>query len=341
MSTIVDVCKLAGVSKATVSRVINGTGQVKKSTQETVHAAMEQLGFRPNSLAQALAAKQTNSIGLVVSDFQGDYFGTLLKQASTSAEGANKELIVTNGHNDALREYEAIQLLADRKCDAIVLYSRKMTMEQLQKLKQQLSVPLVLINRELSEPLFHSVTFDQRSPVNLMMNHLIAYGHRKIACITGPIETPTTQARLTAYKEVLQQHAIRFNEHLVKNVKYGLQDGYDACQELIKSNLPFSALFAFNDEMALGALKALTDAGIRVPEQVSIAGIDNIPMTKFSHPTISTIDLPIEEVTKHAVEIALKLAAGEQCAFLNQYKGKLLQRDSVLPYHSHKNWLTC
>ena len=141
MSTIVDVCKLAGVSKTTVSRVINGTGQVKKSTRDAVEAAMEQLGYRPNSLAQALARKETNSIGLVISDFQGAYFGALLEQASTSAELAHKELFITDGHNDCKREYEAILRLEDRRCDAIVLYSRKMSMEQLQTLKQQLTVP--------------------------------------------------------------------------------------------------------------------------------------------------------------------------------------------------------
>ena len=341
MSTIVDVCKLAGVSKTTVSRVINGTGQVKKSTRDAVKAAMEQLGYRPNTLAQSLARKETNSIGLVLSDYEGTYFGNLLKQASTSAELAHKELFITDGHNDSKREYEAILRLEDRRCDAIILYSRKMSMEQLQTLKQQLTVPLVLINRELTEPLFHTITFDQAGAVNTMMNHLISYGHRKIACITGPLNTPTNQARLAAYQNTLKQYAIPFNPNLVKNANYGLQDGYDACQELLDTQQPFSALFAFNDEMALGALKALTEAGIRVPEQVSIAGIDNHPMTKFSHPSISTIDLPVKEVTKHAIKTALSLATGKTCPLSSQYKGTLIQRDSVLPFHSNKNWFTC
>lgn len=341
MSTIVDVCKLAGVSKTTVSRVINGTGQVKKSTQNAVKAAMEQLGYRPNSLAQALARNETNSIGLVISDYEGVYFGTLLKQASASAELAHKELIVTDGHDDSEREYEAILRLQDRRCDAIVLYSRKMSMEQLQKLKQQLTVPLVLINRELTDPIFHTVTFDQAGAVRTMINHLISYGHRKIACITGPLNTPTSQARFAAYQDTLKQYAIPFNPNLVKNANYGIQDGYDACQELIENNIPFSAVFAFNDDMALGALKALTDAGIRVPEQVSIAGIDNNPMTRFSQPSISTIDLPVKEATNHAIQIALKLAQGKTCPFSSQYKGTLIQRDSILPFNSNKNWLVC
>ena len=338
MSTILDVCKLAGVSKTTVSRVINGTGQVKQSTKDVVKAAMEQLEYRPNSLAQALARNETNSIGLVVSDFQGAYFSTLLQQASISTELVHKELIVTNGHNDCDREYEAILRLEDHRCDAIVLYSRKMSIEQLRKLKRQLTVPLVLINRELSEPLFHCVSFDQAGAVKIMMNHLIGYGHKKIACITGPLNRLSNQDRFAGYKEVLKQYAMPFNTNLVKNSDYQLQGGYDACQELLRSQEPFSALIAFNDEMALGALKALTDAGIRVPEQVSVTGIDNYPMTQFSQPSLSTIDIPVKEMTKHAIEVALKLAAGTTCPFSTQYKGTLIQRDSVLPFHSNKIW---
>jgi len=341
MTTIFDVCKLAGVSKTTVSRVINGTGQVKRSTQEVVQVAMEQLGYRPNSMAQALARNQTNSIGLVISDFQGAYFGTLLKQASLSAERVHKELIVTDGHNDSEQEYEAILRLEDRRCDAIVLYSRKMSMEQLHKLKKRLTVPLVLINRQLTEPIFHTVTFDQAGAISIMMNHLISYGHRKIACITGPLQTSTSQTRFASYQTALKQYAIPFNPNLVKNAQYGLQEGYDACQELIGNPLSFSALVAFNDEIALGALKALTDAGIRVPEQVSIVGIDNNPMPRCSKPAISPIDLPIQEMTRQAIEVALKLASGKQCPLAHQYKGKLIQRDSVIPFNSNKNWLSC
>jgi DNA-binding LacI/PurR family transcriptional regulator len=214
-----------------------------------------------------------------------------------------------------------------------------MSISQLQTLKQHLTVPLVVINRELSEPIFHSVTFDQAGAVQMMMDHLIGYGHRKIACITGPLNRPSSQARFAGFQAALKQYAIPFNPNLVKNGHYLLQGGYDACQELLENQQPFSALLAFNDDMAFGAMKALSDAGIRVPEQVSVAGIDNSPMAGFSLPALTSIDLPIQEMTKYAIEIALKLASGKQCALSHQYKGKLLQRDSVVPFNSGENWL--
>jgi LacI family transcriptional regulator len=215
-----------------------------------------------------------------------------------------------------------------------------MSEEQLQKLKNQLTVPLVLINRKLTKPLFHTVTFNQSEAVQVMMNHLISYGHRKIACITGPMNRTSNQDRFSGYQASLKQFSFPFNPNLVTSGNYGLQDGYDACQILLNNQQSFSALLAFNDDMALGALKALTDAGIRVPEQVSIAGIDNNPMTRFSQPAISTIDLPIQEMTKRAIEIALKLSIGEICPLSYQFKGTLIQRDSILPFNSNKSWLT-
>ena len=129
MSTINDVGKLAGVSKATVSRAINNKSHVKESTRQAVFLAMEQLKFKPNSLAQALASNSSNSIGLIISDFDGDYFGILLKQAAMATEKAGKQLIVTDGHNDPLREIKAIESLVDRRCDVIVLYSRTLSQQ--------------------------------------------------------------------------------------------------------------------------------------------------------------------------------------------------------------------
>ena len=338
MSTIVDVCNLAGVSKATVSRVINDTGQVKKSTRDAVYAAMEQLGYRPNQLAQALATNKTNTIGFVVSHFDGAYIGNLLKEASASARQANKQIIVTDCHNDPNLEYETVRQLEGR-CDAIVLYSRTLSYEHIQKLHVQLTTPLVLINRILPEPLFHSVTFDQEAAATTMMTHLIEYGHRKIACITGPLDNPTGNARLAGYINTLKKNDIPYKSSLVKNADYLIEGGYHACQELLKENTPFTAIFAFNDYMALGALKALTESGIKVPEQVSIAGIDNNMLAAYVSPALTTIELPIEAMTRKAVELAIALIDQQSKAASHQYKGKLIQRESVTPFHTSNNWL--
>ena len=140
MITMLDVSIRAGVSKATVSRVLNGTGQVKKSTRDAVFKAMDDLGYRPNFLAQSLANKSSNSIGLVVSNFDGPYFGRLLRKAAKLIEASGKHLIVTDGHDTPEDELQAVQLLADRRCDAIILYTRFMSEPTLMKLLDRKSV---------------------------------------------------------------------------------------------------------------------------------------------------------------------------------------------------------
>ncbi|EDW4398622.1 LacI family transcriptional regulator, partial [Salmonella enterica subsp. enterica serovar Braenderup] len=143
MATMLDVSRHAGVSKATVSRVLNGTGQVKESTRQKVFTAMQALGYRPNLLARSLANRTSNSIGLVVSTFDGFYFGSLLRRASRQAESHNKQLIVTDGHDTPEREQKAVQMLADRQCDAIILYTRYMDEPAILSLIDATEMPLV------------------------------------------------------------------------------------------------------------------------------------------------------------------------------------------------------
>ncbi|MDV5171622.1 LacI family DNA-binding transcriptional regulator [Photobacterium rosenbergii] len=330
MSTIVDVCKLAGVSKATVSRVINGNGPVKESTRHTVYSAMEQLGYRPNTVARALATNETSTLGFVVSDFNGIHFGLLLKQASASTEAANKQLLVTDGHNDPDKEYEAIRKI-EGSCDAIVLYSRTPTDAHINQLAKQLTVPLVVMNRLAPNPLCHVIAFDQQGAVEMMVDYLVSCGHSKIACITGTLNNPTGQARLAGYKNSLLAHGMAFDQELVVYGEYFIESGYRACKELIDKGVDFTAMVAFNDHMAFGALKALSEVGISVPEQVSIIGIDDDPTSSFSSPTLTTVELPIEKMTKHAIELALALTKDKKTPSFHLYTGRLIKRESVIP----------
>ncbi len=294
MATINDVCKLVGVSKATVSRAINAKGQVKESTRKAVFAAMQELGFKPNRLAQALATNSSNSIGLVVSNFDGNYFGALLKQAAKAVEDAGKQLIVTDGHDDPQREIAAIDSLVDRRCDAIVLYSRSLSEQDFTDLKQRISVPIVVINRQLKEKAAHAVSFDQYHAAQLAVNHLLDLNHQQIACITSPLNSATGQMRLKGYLNALAERGIG------------------------------------NDNMAIGAIKALFEAGLKVPDDVSVIAIDNETVSAFLSPSLSTVELPIVNITDTAMQIALDLAKGKAVeAGCKLFQGKLIVRDST------------
>ncbi|MGL5384630.1 MAG: LacI family DNA-binding transcriptional regulator [Serratia sp. (in: enterobacteria)] len=329
MITMLDVSIRAGVSKATVSRVLNGTGQVKKSTRDAVFKAMDELGYRPNFLAQSLANKSSNSIGLVVSNFDGPYFGRLLRQAAKLIEASGKHLIVTDGHDTPEDELQAVRLLADRRCDAIILYTRFMSESALMELLE--SLPVMVINRDLPQARERCVFFEQQQAAFNAVDYLIGQGHREIACITGPIDTPTAQSRLAGYRQALEHHQITFNDALITNGDSSVPGGYHSCNALLAGGSPFSALFASNDDMAIGAMKALHQAGKRLPEDVSLFGFDDEPSAAYLQPALSTIYLPIDAMIEAAISQALRLINGEALQPLTPFVGELKLRESVVP----------
>ena len=331
MVTMLDVALRAGVSKATVSRVLNGIGQVKESTREQVFNAMEELGYRPNFLARSLANRSSNSVGLVVSTFDGFYFGRLLQQASRQTEAWGKQLIVTDGHDTPQKELEAVQMLVDRHCDAIVLYTRFMNERTLLSLMNSIKVPLVVINRDISLARDRCVFFEQQDAAFKATDYLIQQGHREIACITVPISTPTGQARLMGYRKALQKHGIAYSEDRVKYGDSTMTLGHKLCQELLESRVPFTALFACNDDMALGASKALHQAGRRIPQDISLFGFDDAPSAQWLEPALSSVYLPIDSMITTAIDQAIKLANGEPIEAIPPFVGKLVLRESVEP----------
>lgn len=331
MATINDVCKLAGVSKATVSRVLNETGQVKAQTREAVLAAMQQLGYQPNSLAQALATNTTNSIGLVLPHFESSYFGSILFEAEQGAQKAGKKLLVVNSKNSEQGEKEAVATLAAQRCDAILLYSRHLSEVQLLELQQQYPSPLVILNRRLHHPQLHSFGLDQTQISQLAMQHLLNLGHRQIACITSPLVSETGKIRYQVYQQALHEQGIELNSSLVIEGDNTLLGGYQAMQQLLQQGISMSAVFACNDDMALGAMRAMHEHVINVPKQVSLIGIDNEPAAAFAIPSLSSVSLPIGELTQQAMSLAVEIANKKpQDAQHRLYQGSLIARESTI-----------
>lgn len=335
MATMLDVSLRAGVSKATVSRVLNDTGQVKESTRQRVYQAMEELGYRPNFLAQSLATRTSNSIGLVVSSFNGFYFGRLLQQASRQAEAYGKQLIVTDGHDAPEREELAVQMLADRRCDAIILYTRFMSEKAIIRLIDSIPMPLIVINREVFQAPDKCVFFEQQDAAFQAVDYLITLGHHDIACITAPIHTPTGKARLMGYRKALETHGIRWDPDKVKYGDSTMSRGYELCQEILQEGIKVSALFACNDDMALGASKALHQAGLRIPQDISLFGFDDAPSARWLEPGLSTVYLPIDNMITTAIDQAIRLANKEVIAAIPPFTGTLVLRESVTagPFH--------
>lgn len=341
MATINDVCKMTGVSKATVSRAINGTGQVKESTRQAIFAAMEQLNFRPNMLAQALASKTGNSIGLVLSDFDGNYFGQLLKSASRVADETGKQLIVTDGHNRAEREKQAIYSLVDRRCDVLIVYTREMSKQEMIAVQQEVGLPIIYLGRTLPPGTGYSVSFDKNQAAWLPMNHLLSLGHRNIAYFGPPSLTPTGIARMGTYREMLAERGIVFQEEWYQSCQFGLEDGYKAAQRFLASGARCSALFAASDTIAIGAMHAFKEAGLSLPRNMSVASIDDEELALYQTPSLTSAYLPVNDMIQHAMTIALKLMEGIAVPLEPKvFQGELRVRQSTMPPLPHHNTVT-
>ncbi|EPR7548232.1 LacI family DNA-binding transcriptional regulator [Vibrio fluvialis] len=330
MATINDVCKAAGVSKATVSRVLNGSGQVKEATRQVVMKAMSDLGYQPNALAQALATNTSHSIGLILPQFQSSYFGSVLHHAEQGAQQAGKKLLVVNSKDTADGEREAVATLTNQRCDAIMLYSRHLSQDDLDQLQHSIAVPLVVINRQLSIDSVPSFGLDQCQLATIAMQHLLDLGHQRIACITSPLQSETGRLRFGIYQDMLNRHHIECQNEWVAEGNNTLERGYQAAQELLAHGCSFSAIFACNDDMAIGAIRALHDAGLSVPHDVSVIGIDNEPAAAYAIPSLSTVSLPITKLTQDSVALTITLANKQQLAPQHQtYCGELVRREST------------
>lgn len=331
MATINDVRKLAGVSKSTVSRVINGSDNVKPHTRELVLNAMKSLGYQPNVLAQAFARNTANAVGLALPHFDSNYFGCALRQTAQKVQHANKKLFVMDTQNNVEGELEAVRTLANQRCDVIVLYSRHLTEVQLFNLQHQINPPIIVLNRTLAPGHMYSFGFAQEQFGDLAMDHLLALGHRDIACITTPLSHETGKRRLASYKNKLQAAGIDIDDDLIVEGESTLLSGYRGALELLKRKKSFTALFACSDGMGFGALRAFHEKKIKVPDDISIVSIDNEPLTAYSVPSLSSVTVPIEQLTNDAIDLALQIMHTEDYTPTHhEYCGELMVRESSI-----------
>ncbi|CCP05811.1 LacI family DNA-binding transcriptional regulator [Erwinia amylovora] len=333
MITMLDVAKKAGVSKATVSRVLAGNNYVSKTTQERVFKAIKETGYRPNLLARNLATSKSQNIGLVVTNtlYNGPYFSELLFQAATMTEQHGRQLLLADGKHDARQERQAIEFLLDLRCDAIIIYPRFLNTAELDDIIARTSKPIIVVNRQLEKHPAHCVIAAHEKNSFEAVNHLVAQGHRDIAFIRGAFGSPTGLSRFNGYLQALRAHHIVPDEQRVTKGEWTLQSGYAAAQELLARGAQFTALVASNDDMAIGAARALHRAGKRIPQDVSLLSFDDIPMASFFEPPLTTVHVPVGEMIQHTLEKLVLMLDGQSSEPLSAIEGRLMIRDSVAP----------
>ncbi|MCL6404238.1 HTH-type transcriptional regulator GalS [Dickeya dadantii] len=309
MITIRDVARQAGVSIATVSRVLNSSSSVTQQTRELVLQTVEQLGYRPNANAQALASQVSDTIGVVVMDVSDPFFGAMVKAVDTVAQRLQKHVLINNSYHQEEKERHAIEVLIRQRCNALIVHAKALSDEELAEFMDQ--VPgMVLINRLLPDYPHRCVCLDNVSGAMMATRMLLQQGHQRIGYLRSSHPIADVTERLTGWRQALQEQGTEPPDEWIASGEPDLQGGEAAMVELLGRNQQLTAVFAYNDGMAAGALMALKDNGITVPERFSVVGFDDIPISRYTDPRLTTIRYPIVSMAKIATELALKGAAG-------------------------------
>lgn len=332
MTTMLEVAKRAGVSKATVSRVLSCNGYVSQETKDRVFQAIEESGYRPNLLARNLATRRTQTLGLVVTNtlYHGVYFSELLFHAARMTEEKGRQLILADGKHSADEEREAIQYLLDMRCDAIIIYPRFLSVEEMDDIIQKHEQPIMVLNRRLRKNSSHCVWSDHKASCQAAVSQLIDMGHRDIAFITGSLDSPTGIERLSGYKDALAQHHIPLNDALIVEGKWNPESGALGVSTLLSRGEAFTALVASNDDIAIGAVKQLHDSGVATPGQVSVIGFDDVSIAPYIIPSLSSVRIPVTEMIKETISRLIFMLDGGDFTLQQTFSGELILRDSVI-----------
>lgn len=329
MANIYEVAELAGVSLATVSRVINPGTKVSDKTRLKVLAAMKELGFQPNSIAQSLALRTSNSVGVLVSELHGPFYGAMLSVIEETLRAAGKFVLVAAGHNKEEQEREGIRFLVSRNCDALIVHVESLPDKFLVEHNAK-STPIVIVNRKVRGIPDRCFSLNNELGGFLAAQSLLKLKHRKIAYISGPLDWVDAQQRLEGHKRALAEAGVAFDPRMLYESDYHETGGSDALNALFEKGVKFSAVICGNDEMAAGAMAAAHDRGLRIPEELSIVGFDNAPISRYVYPKLSTVHYPINDMSRMAARWVLRNVYSQGDVDTQRvFEPNFVERDSV------------
>ncbi len=328
MATIRDVSTRAGVSAATVSRVINGTSHVCHDKKLKVEKAIRELNYKRGFSTFSPRLNRNGSIGIVVPELGGSIYSSLFQYVEEGFRQFGYHIIGTSGSDDSNKQRESVEYLLSRRVDAIILGNLTLDDDFLMELEQR-GVPLVILNHYVPELADSCIGIDHLSGGRTATEFLLSNGHTQIACIAGPQDKAGARARLQGYKNALSDANIDYNEDLVCEGDYLEASGSKAMERIIKRNQPFTAVFASNDRMAFGAMQTLRKHGKSVPEDISLLGFDNWSFNQYITPGITTINVPLKEMASEAVQLILQKLSKKPCNVEFMLRPTLVERDSV------------
>lgn len=327
------VADLAGVSVATASRVLSGSSHpVSDQTRQRVLDAADELSFQPNRLARALVTARSHTVGVIVHDISDPYFGEIVKGLEDGIHAEDYRLFVASSERDPEQELDYVRALHAHQVDAIVFAASSLTepdyaatlKELVAGFKARGGVVVLLSDHLLEGP---RVLFDNHRAVTDMVDYLVSRGHRRIGYLTGPGDLEVSRVRESGFTDAVRHHGLESGPDHIANGHFTVEGGGEAMADLT-DRVDVTAVLAANDLMAIGAMRMLLESGLRVPEDMSVAGLDDIPIAEYGPVPLTTMRVPTYDIGRQGASLLLRALADEEPEDI-RVEGTIIERDSV------------
>ena len=335
--TVKDIAKKAGVSHTTVSRALHGNSLISDETTERIRRIASQMGYSPSAAARSLKTNRSRVLGVVLSSVDDPFFSEILQGIEEAVQDGGYSLFIASANRDPARERKIVQTMVEHRADGVIICSTSFSSEQSSQLLQY-GVPMVVVNNQAAEDFRYSIYHDDVDGSRQVTRHLIGLGHRRIAYIGNSASGRTTLDRLTGFRQEMESARLTVpGGFIYETAGGGPENGMEAISYFLSLQNRPTAFVCYNDMIAVGVLKGLQQAGIQVPEEISVAGFDNIVFSAYTNPPLTTFDQPKRFIGTEAARLLLELlnssAADELSSQQNVriLKGSLLVRASTGP----------
>jgi DNA-binding LacI/PurR family transcriptional regulator len=314
--TIADVASLAGVSISTVSRVLNGTAVVTDDTLERVQKAIDELHYVPRTAARILASRRTNTLGLLLPEISGAFFAPMIRGIETGVREAGYDLLIysTRGPQTAhsLPKQHLRRPLGEHNTDGLLIFTNSLEASELERL-HSIGFPVVMLHQSSPPGMnFPFVTIENKKASEALVSHLIeVHGRQRIVFLRGPEDHEDSRLREAGYQRALDKHGLPYEPKLVAQADFLERGAYQAVCRLLAEDISFDGIFSGDDDSANGVMRALREVGIRIPQDVSLVGFDDLPYAQHVAPPLSTVHSPVEQVGLEGARLLIRLIGGE------------------------------
>lgn len=329
--TIKDIADKLGVSVSTVSFVLNDKGEISQSTREKIKEAAFNMGYRPDYLARSLVTGRSHTIGVIIPDISNQFFAETVRHIQTELSTYGYDIILCNSEEQAKNDVKYIDWLASRRVDGLILTLSAQSMEEknhafIKTALDNAGIPYMFLDRyyNTEAPI---VSIDNVDSGYSVTKFLISQGHRNIGVITGPLSLNSSYNRLEGFQKAMEEFGITVDPDNVINLAYDMESGKKGAEKLISKGV--TAIFAFNDLQAYGALEYCNDNGLKIPEDVSLVGFDDIFYSSILETKLTTVRQPIKELASKTCRTIINLLEGKDCFEDVKLKTELIVRDSV------------